>query len=164
MTFSITTLSIRSSYVTLGISDSQHKRPLALPLCWVSHFIFYYAECHYAERRYAECCSAISVSKLSPTKYFWGEDEKNGKESSLIISSFTPGNPYWRGRFSTVDLLMPTCLYHTLFIFLTLFTFFRTSYLNEEVSRTDPSPKVKIPWGQCYKTFSIRNLRIFVIS
>ena len=25
------------------------------PLCWVSCFIYYYAECHYVECRYAEC-------------------------------------------------------------------------------------------------------------
>jgi hypothetical protein len=49
MTFSIVTLSIRSFYVTLSISDIQHKLNMhnnALPLCkaslcWLSPFIYY---------------------------------------------------------------------------------------------------------------------------
>ncbi len=71
-TFSITILSIMSFKVTRSISDSQHndtKHNNVLLLCWVSHFIYCYAECgilftvmlsvafiyYYAECRYAEC-------------------------------------------------------------------------------------------------------------
>ncbi len=32
----------------------QHNN--AVPLCWVPHFVYYYAECHYVECRYVECC------------------------------------------------------------------------------------------------------------
>ncbi len=39
--------------MTLTISDIQHINDL--PLIWVSHFIYYFSECHYAECRYAEC-------------------------------------------------------------------------------------------------------------
>ncbi len=36
-----------------------------MELCWVSHFIFYYAKCHYAECRYAECRGALfNVSNI----------------------------------------------------------------------------------------------------
>ncbi len=38
------------------ICDTQHKN--ALPLCLVSHFIYYHIECHCTECRYAECRSA----------------------------------------------------------------------------------------------------------
>ncbi len=47
---------------------------------------------------------------------------------------------------STVDLLLLTSLDHPLLIIQTLFTFFyKTSYLNEKVNCTEPSPTVKVP-------------------
>jgi hypothetical protein len=59
MAFSITTLRIRGLYVTVGISI------ITLSITTLYHYaeyhfakgcIFYcYAECHYAERRYAGC-------------------------------------------------------------------------------------------------------------
>jgi len=52
-TFSITKLSIKGLHVTLSISDTHHNSTLLL--CRVSHFIYYYAECHHAVCRYAEC-------------------------------------------------------------------------------------------------------------
>ncbi len=55
------------------------------------------------------------------------------------------GNPYLRGRLSTVDLLVLTNLVQLLWVQQTLFTFFcKTSYLNEEVNRTEPSPSVSV--------------------
>jgi len=54
---SITTLSIKGLHVTLSISDTQHNNALPLCwvlLCWVSRFIYYYAEFLYAECRGAE--------------------------------------------------------------------------------------------------------------
>ncbi len=61
MANSITTLSIKSLYVTLSISDTQLNN--ALPLDLVLGFINYYSErhyakYHYAESHYAECHSA----------------------------------------------------------------------------------------------------------
>ena len=35
-----------SHHVTVSLNDTQHNN--ALPLCWVSHFIYHYAECRYA--------------------------------------------------------------------------------------------------------------------
>jgi len=60
MTLGITALSIRGSNVRLSISDIQHKN--AMLLCWMWHFIYYYAKCCYAECRYVERRSAIWTS------------------------------------------------------------------------------------------------------
>ncbi len=52
------------------------------------------------------------------------------------------GNPYWRRRISTVALLVLTSsdqLFFRNYIFL-------TTYLNEKVNRTEPSPSVRVPW------------------
>ncbi len=70
-TLSIMTLSVRGLYVTLSISDSQHKWHSTLQLwhyaechyaeCRVLFIIMaecHCAECHYAECHYAECRSA----------------------------------------------------------------------------------------------------------
>jgi len=59
------------------------------------------------------------------------------------------------GRFSTVDLLVLTSLGQLLFIFKISFTFFyKTSYLVEEVNRTEPSLSVSVSCqnllGLCY--------------
>jgi hypothetical protein len=60
---------------------------------------------------------------------------------------FLPGNPYLRGRLSTVDSLVITSLDQLLVILNTLFTFYKTRYLNEEVSSTEPSPLVDVPFS-----------------
>jgi hypothetical protein len=50
-TFSIMTLSIKGLLETLSITEL-HAVPLCWVLwCWLSRFIYYYAECHYAECR-----------------------------------------------------------------------------------------------------------------
>jgi hypothetical protein len=56
-----------------------------------------------------------------------------------------PGNPYWRGQLSTVDLHLLTSIDQLHLILKILFTFYKTSYLNEEVNCTEPSPSVKVP-------------------
>jgi len=67
---------------------------------------------------------------------------------------------YLRGRFDTVDLLVLTSLDQLLLIMkiLSTYLFYKTSYLNEEVNCTKPSPSVSIlwrrvtvkpHWGQC---------------
>ncbi len=53
---------------------------------------------------------------------------------------------YWRGRLPTVNLLVLTSLNQLLFIIKILFTFHKTSYLNEEVNFTEPSPSANISW------------------
>jgi hypothetical protein len=55
-----TTLSIKGLYVTLSINDTEHNTALRYTL----HFIYWYAECHYAKYRYAECRGAINTAVL----------------------------------------------------------------------------------------------------
>ncbi len=51
-----------------------------------------------------------------------------------------------RERLSTVDLQVLNSLDQLLFILKNLFTFFyKTSYFNEEVNCTEPSPKLAFP-------------------
>jgi hypothetical protein len=45
-----------------------------------------------------------------------------------------------------IDLLVLTCLDQLLLIIQTLFTFYNTSYLNEEVNCTEPFLLVSVPW------------------
>jgi len=59
------------------------------------------------------------------------------------------GNPYIKGSSSTFDLLVLTSLdqliLKTLFSVLQNFLIYKTSYLNEEVNRTEASPSVGVP-------------------
>jgi hypothetical protein len=47
---------------------------------------------------------------------------------------------------STVDLPVLTSLDQLLLVLKTQYTFYTTSYLNEEVNRTEPSPSLSLPW------------------
>jgi hypothetical protein len=53
------------------------------------------------------------------------------------------GKPYWRGRLSTVSLLVLTSLDQLRLIMKTIFTFYKT--INEEVMCTEPAPSVSVP-------------------
>jgi len=57
-----------------------------------------------------------------------------------------PGKSYRRGRLSKVDLLVLTSLEELFYIENNGYVFNTTSYLNEEVSRTEASPLVNTPW------------------
>jgi hypothetical protein len=58
-----------------------------------------------------------------------------------IVKVPTTGNPYWRVRLSAVNILVLTSLDKLLsMLHLELFTFLRTSYLNEGVNCSEPSP------------------------
>ncbi len=51
-----------------------------------------------------------------------------------------PGNPYWRGRLGTVDLLELTGLYRLISkLKVKIFLSYKTIYLNEEANCTEPS-------------------------
>jgi hypothetical protein len=65
--------------------------------------------------------------------------------------SVSAGNPYLRGRLNTVDLLVLTCLDQLILIIQILFTFYKTSYLDEEANGTEPSRSVSVPWCQHHK-------------
>ncbi len=78
------------------------------------------------------------------------KDENNEKSQELhffwlfIMSS--AGTSYWRGRLSTVDLRVLASLNQLLFyIEIIIILFYKTSYLNEEINCTEPSPLVSIP-------------------
>ncbi len=69
------------------------------------------------------------------------------------MSKFTPnfmrstpasGNPYGRGRVSTVDLLVITASAEVLFMLKLYFSVLQTSYLNEEVNCVELSSSVSV--------------------
>jgi len=62
------------------------------------------------------------------------------------------GNPYWRGRISTVDLLVPTSLDQLILSLKTSFTACKTS------DRTSPSSSVSLPWYENVIFFCFRIL------
>ncbi len=65
-TFSIMTLCLKCLLVTLSINDAQHNNKA---ICWVSLFIYFYAECHYAKFHYSESRGA-KTGNCSFVKYF----------------------------------------------------------------------------------------------
>ncbi len=68
-----------------------------------------------------------------------------------MLAKDKPGNSYWRGRISTIDLLALISSHQLLSIFKRGFYFFnKTGNLKEEVNRTEPSSK-----GSLDKHFSL---------
>jgi hypothetical protein len=60
---------------------------------------------------------------------------------NAIQTKVGSGNPYPKGRISTFDLLELTSLDQLIFKMKKYFPlYYKTSYLNEEVNRTEPSP------------------------
>jgi hypothetical protein len=103
----------------------------------------------------------------------WLRSEHNLKILPFGTSECThPGKPHWRERISTDDLLVLTSLEKTAFLTETIFPFYKTTYLNEEVNRTEPSPSVRLPWHihppNLYDThlldFYDENLCFFVVK
>jgi len=63
-----------------------------------------------------------------------------------LLTMVRSGNTYIRGRLCTVHLLVLTSLDQLLFTLKLYFSFYKTTYLNEEVNRTEPSfPSVRFP-------------------
>jgi hypothetical protein len=85
--------------------------------------------------------------------------------TSFPVQPYQAGKPYWRGRISTVDLLVLTRLDQLVFILKCFFLTFviKTRDLKEEVNCTDPSPSVSVPcvkpscttttWGASGKSY-----------
>ncbi len=73
------------------------------------------------------------------TRFVW-----NPSDNKLASVAYLPltwaGTSCWRGRLNTVDLLVLTSLEHLLLIVKILLSFYKTSYHNEEVNCTEPSP------------------------
>jgi hypothetical protein len=80
------------------------------------------------------------------------KNTKSGK--SLTFYPNGAGNPCCRGRLSTVDLLVLTSLDQLLFYWKYLTFFQKTSYPNQEVNGTEPSPSVSIPWIDVLKMYA----------
>ncbi len=75
-----------------------------------------------------------------------GEKRLDGKMDTRAEEWMVrPGKSYWRGRLSTVDLLVLISLDQLLFIIKMLIAFLR--YMLEEANSTDPSRSVSIPWS-----------------
>ncbi len=69
-----------------------------------------------------------------------------------------PRNPHWRDRLSTIDLLALTSLDQLLWYWKhQSFISYKTSYLHEEVNRTESFPSVSVPW------FSIQSIHLWNI-
>ncbi len=64
---------------------------------------------------------------------------------TILVLKYGPGNPYGRGRLSTVDLLLLTGLDRLLFLVKMVYLHYKTSYFNEEVTCTEPSSLVSVP-------------------
>ncbi len=75
----------------------------------------------------------------------------------LYLSSPSAGNPYWRGRLSTVDLHVLTSLNQLIFKLKILFTLF--TKLNEEVNCTESSPQLVFPAIR-FKTVILISMKI----
>jgi hypothetical protein len=56
------------------------------------------------------------------------------------------GNPYWRGKLSTVDLLVLNSSDQLLFALKLYFSFYKTTILIRRSTVPEPSPSVSIPW------------------
>ena len=67
-------------------------------------------------------------------------------ETSPLSVVFNQGNlTEWR-RLSTVDLLVSVYRPNAFDIANIIYYIYKTSYLNEEVKCTEPSPSVSVPW------------------
>jgi hypothetical protein len=64
----------------------------------------------------------------------------------LICHRHKQGSLTEGGRSNTIDLLVLVSLDQLLFILKGFFPLNKTSYLNQEVNRTKPSPSVRVPW------------------
>jgi hypothetical protein len=63
-----------------------------------------------------------------------------------MYSRYFTKEAFLKGRLSTVELLVLTSLEQLLLTLRTVFTFYKTSYLNEKVKGTGSSPTVSTPW------------------
>jgi hypothetical protein len=78
---------------------------------------------------------------------------KGGREQ---VGFAKPGNPNWRGRICTVELLVITS-WDQLLLVQKLCYFYKTTFPKEEVYWSEPSTSVKIPWLNGWK--SIRGIQ-----
>jgi len=92
-----------------------------------------------AKEHFENKCFLFQFAYLKRNVRYFGISHKGFAQPSASW------NPNWRGMLSTIDLLALTSLYQLLLILKKLLTFKKTSYLNEEVNRTEPSPPGSVP-------------------
>ncbi len=109
------------------------------------------------------CLDKISLIIFSQFKNKTKTFFTNGYQKVFLACSnyahkeqtFQLGNPYRRERVSTVDLLVLPSLDPLIFIIKLFLLFYKKSYLNEEVNRTDHSPYVSLP---CYSLSFLKSI------
>jgi len=84
-----------------------------VPFFWKLRFIYCYTDCRYAEWLCAECFN-----------FEWSGIYENTSKCKIKVRYSLAGKPKWRGRLSTVDLLVITSLDQLLFKLKILPTFF----------------------------------------
>jgi hypothetical protein len=72
----------------------------------------------------------------------------------LLTTWAKTGNPYSTGKLCTVDLLVLTSSDSACFVITHILNLFQTSYLDEEVNRTEPSASVSVPWYYLHNHFN----------
>ncbi len=65
------------------------------------------------------------------------------------------------GRMNTVDLLVPTSSDQLLFVLKLYFSFFKTTYLNEDVLCNEPFPSVRVP---CLHISSLCKISNYILT
>ncbi len=85
-------------------------------------------------------------------------------KANLIISSKARArNPYGRGWLSTAYLLALTSSDQLFFNENIIYFFYKTSFLNEEVNRTEPSLQFSVPWPESSFAEQLTVLRVKVM-
>ncbi len=98
--------------------------------------------------------SKDTILQQSDDKYVRKKFYSTGNKVNWILGfnrKVKPGarNPYWKGRLSMVDLLVLISSDQHLFDNANI-TFYKTSQLNGEVIRIEPSPLVSVPCKNKY--------------
>ncbi len=86
-------------------------------------------------------CWFLACMSFKFNQYIWRE--RLVPQLCLLLAL----NSYWRGRNSTIDLLVLTSLDNRLLILKSFFLLFnKTSYINKVVNCTEYSPSMRVPW------------------
>ncbi len=156
-TLTIMTLSIKGWYVTLTLSDSQQngtQHSNSLPLCWVSCFIYYKLNVVMLNVIMLSVTFYLLVCRLSLCWVSW----------RLPLGLLTNVRQGWKCLTLKTNALATNVLAYSIIIS------FVEQILDNQILLWDnlkwKNNFITIWWdlGQCYKTFYVRTLRIFVIS
>ena len=115
---------------------------------WKFSFSFFQKKCKFVNRRHGTPTFVVEmpwllVEKKTPTT-------ANPPPNLALIYWPTPGNPYWRGRLSTVDLLVLTSLDQLP----SIWKFYLPFLQRKEVNCTEPLSSVSVPCLLAYFPFA----------